>query len=266
MMRTLLVRGMLAGLIAGVLATLFAYFFGEPSVRVAIGLEEAGQHAHGHAHDHGGHGHGDDALVSRDVQSTFGLFTGVALYGVAIGGLFAIAFAVLHGRIGNLRPRLTASLLAAGAFVVVVLVPFLKYPANPPAVGQPGTIGDRTSLYFGFLALSLVLAGAALAGGRLLVARLGAWSAGWLAAGGYVVAVAVTAWLLPVIDEVPEGFPGSTLWTFRLASLGTHVVLWTALGLTFGALVERSGRVGALSPSSRGFVPLESGVSGRRAP
>ncbi|MBK1786919.1 CbtA family protein [Prauserella cavernicola] len=250
MMRTLLVRGLLAGLIAGVLATAFAYVFGEPSVDAAIGIEEAGTAAHDHGGEEPGHSHGaEEALVSRGVQSTIGLFTGVGAYGLAVGGLFAITFAFGYGRVGSLRPRVTAALLAAGAFVVVVLVPFLKYPANPPAVGQSGTIGDRTGLYFAVVALSLATALIAVTAGRALADRLGAWWAGLAAAGGYVVVVAVAAALMPVIDEVPDGFPGSTLWTFRTASLATQLVLWTTVGLVFGALAERVLRPSASAPA-----------------
>ncbi|SDY84384.1 Uncharacterized membrane protein, predicted cobalt tansporter CbtA [Amycolatopsis xylanica] len=246
MMRTLLVRGMLAGLIAGVLATLFAYFFGEPSINAAIGIEEAGSAAHSHTHDPAaapGHDHGaaaepEEELVSRDVQSTLGLLVAVGVYGTAIGGLFSLAFAFVYGRVGRLRPRLTAAALGAFAFAVVFLVPFLKYPGNPPAVGKPETIGERTGLYFGFVALSLVVAVLALVLSRKLAARLGGWTAGLLGVAGYVVVLALCSWLMPVIDEVGD-FPASTLWTFRVSSIGTQLVLWTALGLTFGALAER---------------------------
>lgn len=234
-MRTLLVRGMLAGLAAGVLATVFAYVVGEPRVEAAIALEESAHAAHGHHH-------GEDSLVSRGTQSTLGLFTGIAGYGLAMGGLFAIAFAVLHGRVSTLRPRVSAALLAAGAFAVVVLVPFLKYPANPPAVGRSGTIGDRTALYFGFLALSVVAALISVAAGRTLADRFGAAPGALLGAGGYVVVMAVAAVLLPAVDEVPAGFPGSLLWDFRVASLATQVVLWGALGIGFGILAEQALR------------------------
>lgn len=240
MMRTLLVRGMLAGLVAGVLATLFAYLFGEPSVDTAIGLEGTAAHAHHDPAAPAAPEAEEEELVTRGVQSTVGLLTGVGLYGVAVGGLFSLAFAFVYGRLGSLRPRVTAALLTGGAFVVVFLVPFLKYPANPPAVGQPGTIGSRTELYFGFVALSLLVGILAAAFGRKLADKLGAWRGGLLAAGGYVVVIGVAAWLLPTIDEVPAEFPGSTLWSFRLASVGTQLVLWTALGLTFGALAEKA--------------------------
>jgi predicted cobalt transporter CbtA len=244
MMKTLLVRGMLAGLIAGVLAFGFAYAFGEPSVNTAIGLEESAGQDHAHSHDAGAAPapaeEPGEELVPRDIQSTVGLLTGVLVYGVAIGGLLSLAFAFAQGRLGSLRPRVTALLLTAGAFTVVFLVPFLKYPANPPAVGRPGTIGSRTELYFGFVAVSLLAGILATVFGRKLADRFGAWNGFLLAAAGYLVVIGVVAWLTPVVDEVPATFPASTLWQFRTASIGTQVVLWLALGLAFGAFAEKA--------------------------
>lgn len=240
MMKTLLVRGMLAGLIAGVLAFGFAYAFGEPSVNTAIGLEESGGHTHSHDAPAPAEHHEEEELVPRDIQSTLGLLTGVLVYGVAIGGLLSLAFAFAQGRLGALRPRVTALLLTGGAFAVVFLVPFLKYPANPPAVGQPGTIGSRTELYFGFVAVSLLVGMLATVFGRKLADRFGAWNGFLLAAAGYLAVIGVVAWLMPVVDEVPATFPASTLWSFRTASVGTQVTLWLALGLTFGAFAEKA--------------------------
>ena len=45
---------------------------------------------------------------------------------------------------------------------------------------------------------------------------------------------------MPGLNEVPAGFPATTLWRFRLGSLATQLTLWTALGLIFGPLTERS--------------------------
>ena len=39
-------------------------------------------------------------------------------------------------------------------FVVLFLIPTIKYPANPPAVGNPDTRYYRKSLYVGFIAIS----------------------------------------------------------------------------------------------------------------
>ena len=94
-------------------------------------------------------------LVPRDLQSSWGLFTGVMLYSVAIGGIFSLLNAYAGGRVGRFGPRATAVLLAAAAFVAIYLVPFLKYPANPPSVGNPDTIQYRTALYFGMIVISV---------------------------------------------------------------------------------------------------------------
>ena len=75
------------------------------------------------------------------MQSTLGLATAAVVYGVALGGLFALAFAVAYGRIGRFNARATAALLALVGFGTVAFVPFLKYPANPrpPATPTPST-------------------------------------------------------------------------------------------------------------------------------
>jgi predicted cobalt transporter CbtA len=233
MMRTLLVRGLLAGLVAGVLAFVFAKLFGEPSVVNAIDFESAE-----HARDMAGMAE-EPELVSRAVQSTIGLATGILVYAVAFGGLFAVAFGMLYGRLGRLSPRTTALLLAAGGFVAVFLVPFLKYPGNPPAVGQGETIGERTTLYWTMLIGSVLLAIGAVYLGRTLTEKLGAWTAGTIALVAYVATAGVLAAVLPVIVEVPEHFPATVLWNFRVAALGIQLVMWTSMGLLFGALVHR---------------------------
>ena len=68
-------------------------------------------------------------------------------------------------------------LIAGAALLTVYIVPFLKYPANPPAVGNPDTIGERTALFFLMVALSVLLAVAAVIIGRRLAPRLGNWNA-----------------------------------------------------------------------------------------
>src|ERR1700722_14708911 len=103
MTRTLLIRGMLVGVVAGLLAFTFAKVFGEPQVDLAIGFEDQLAKAAGEP-DY-------PEIVSRGVQSTIGLFTGVALYTPAFGGLFALAFAGIFGRIGSRDPRIAAAVL-----------------------------------------------------------------------------------------------------------------------------------------------------------
>ncbi|MFJ3881444.1 CbtA family protein [Streptomyces sp. NPDC090077] len=237
--RTLLVRGMLAGLLAGVAAFLVAYLLGESKVDAAIAIEEAGQLAAGH--DHGA----EEAPVSRALQATAGLGTGVLLYGIALGGIAALVYCFALGRIGRFGARATAALVTGALFVTVTLVPFFKYPANPPAVGDPDTAARRTALYLLMIALSGLLAAGALILGRRLAPRLGNWNASVAASLAFVAAVGVSYALLPGIDEVPAGFPAALIWQFRLASLAIQTALWATFGLAFGFLAER-----ALAPAA----------------
>ena len=184
----------------------------------------------------------DPEIVSRPTQAGIGLFTGVGIYNVAFGGLFALVFALAYGRMGSLGPRATSALLAALGFVAVYGVPILKYPANPPSVGDPETIGMRTGLYFAMIAISLAaMIGAGLLR-RRLIARYGAWDAALIAGVAYVGLVVIVALLLPSVDEVPEQFPAVVLWQFRMASWGAQVIMWGTIGLAFGALTERAAR------------------------
>lgn len=228
----LLVRGMLVGLLAGILAFGFAKVFGEPQIDKAIAFEEHVAHLHGDAP-------GEEELVSREVQGTFGLFTGVVVYSVALGGIFALVFAYSLGRVGKIGPRGLAALLALAAFVTLILVPGLKYPPNPPSIGDPETIAQRTKLFFLMLLVSVTAAVIAINAARKLIPALGIWSGSILAAALYLLIMAVAGALFPTINEVPQAFSADLLWKFRVASLGIQWVLWTTVGLTFGWLAER---------------------------
>ncbi len=175
------------------LAFLFARIFVEPQIARAIAYEDgvgaaheaveaAAGHAHAHSHGEAGGG------FSRAIQTNIGMGLGVLLFSVAIGALFAVVFAVAYGRVGDISARLLSVYVAGGMLVSLYVVPFLKYPASPPALSLDETIRQRTLLYL----LMVVLSGALLVGavilGRRLVGRLGGWNATLVAAGVYVVA------------------------------------------------------------------------------
>ena len=244
-MRDLLVRGLIAGGLAAALAFGFAAIAGEPQIERAIAFEEAMQR-HLDAPDAAT----EDAPVGRAVQRTFGLAAGIGLIGVAAGGVFALAFAVAYGRVGSLGARGTALALALGAFEAVALVPWLKYPANPPAAGDPETIGARTALYFATMLIAVVATGGAAVLWRRLAAQRSTWDAALIASGALLLVLTLALVLLPPAEVVPAGFPPETLWRFRLASLGTQLVLWAGIGLIFGALVERLEARAAPTPAS----------------
>src|SRR5215472_1144901 len=222
---------MLAGALAGVLADGFARILGEPQVDVAIGFEQHVHAAPGEA--------SQPEIVSRAVQSTAGPLTGIVVYGCAVGGIFSLLFAYAYGRIGSLQPRATAAMLAAAGFLTLILLPQIKYPANPPPIGEPETIAARTALYFTMIALSVIAAVAATSSARQLIRRLGGWNSAIAGGAAYLVVITVSMLILPPANEVPADFSATTLWSFRMASLGTEAVLWIALGLVFGLLAER---------------------------
>ncbi|AGK56678.1 hypothetical protein HYPDE_24968 [Hyphomicrobium denitrificans 1NES1] len=241
-MGQLLLRGMLAGFLAALLAFSFAKIVGEPQVDRAIAFEE--QHsAAGHKHSHAANAASEaeePELVSREVQAGVGLLTGVAVFGTALGGLFALAFAFASGRLLKFPPRTSAIVIAAVGFLTLYIVPHLKYPANPPAVGAEDTIGYRTQLYFTMLVFSAAALAIAVTLGRALSASIGSWNATVAGALAYIVLVAIAAYALPPINEVSADFPADLLWKFRVASFGMQGILWATIGLALGALVERS--------------------------
>jgi hypothetical protein len=252
MVRPLLVRGMLAGLFAGVLAFAFAYAFGEPQVQAAINFED---HLRLLAHEPA-----STEVVARGTQRTLGLLTALVAMGIALGGLFALVFSWAYGRMGPFGARATAALLALGAYLTITVVPFTKYPANPPTIGDPATIDRRTAVFVAMICITILAFVAAARIRRGLAGRLGAWNAGIAAALAFVAVIAVAELILPAVHETPAGFPADVLWRFRISSLGINAVLWTSIGLGFGVLAER-----LLAHHSFGVDAVQSRPSAPRA-
>lgn len=180
----------------GLLAFGLAYLIGEPGVNAGIAYEDAHTQAHGME------------LVSRALQSTAGLATAVLVFGTAVGGIAALAFCFALGRIGAFGARATAALVAGGAFATVYLVPFLKYPANPPGANDPATIGKRTTLYFLMIALTVLLALAAVILGRRLAGSWGNWNATLAAVTAFVAVIAVAMVFPAGGQRDTQGLPG----------------------------------------------------------
>ncbi|WP_225850992.1 CbtA family protein [Streptomyces sp. HPF1205] len=267
MEKKLVLRGVLAGALAGLLAYLFARIFAEPQISAAIRYEhgrDAAQAALDRAAGLPAEAPGPD-LFSRTIQADVGIGVGMIAFGMAMGALFAVVYAVCLGRVGGLRPRALAMLVAGGGFLGIYFVPFLKYPAAPPAVGHPETIRDRGDLYLAMVACSLALLVAAVVLGRRLAPRFGNWNATLLALAGFAVVTGVVMALLPSPGElavnvseyghhatetplplrdargaiVYPGFPADTLFSFRLYSVAAQGLLWAVIGLAFGPLAER---------------------------
>ncbi len=267
MERRLILRGVIAGAVAGLLAFVFARIFAEPVINTAIGYEsarDAAQDALDKAAGVAAPAAGPD-IFSRTVQANIGIGVGMVFFGIAMGALFAVAYAICLGRVGNLRPRPLAMLVALGGFLGIYFVPFIKYPANPPSIGHPDTIHDRGNLYLAMVLCSVVLLVGSVWLGKRLQARFGNWNAALLAAAAYTVVIGAVMGLLPSLGElaanvqqfghhatetplpltdakgtiVYPGFPADTLFSFRFYSVAAQLLLWASLGLVFGPMAER---------------------------
>ncbi|OZF01312.1 CbtA family protein [Rhodococcoides fascians] len=245
----LVVRGLIAGFVAGLLAGGIGYITGEQHIDAAIAIEESQETT---ASDHvgpsqaGSHHHEDaEPLVSRDGQRA-GLFLATALSGAALGAIFACVLAAARTRSRLSVAGLIAAVGAAGWFAIAV-VPFVKYPANPPAVGDPDTITQRTLLWFAMVVLGLLSVAVFAYTHRIVRART-ASAVAPTAAAAFVTAVVVTVGytLAPSINEVPTDFPATLLWQFRMSSAATQLTLWAALVGLFALLSERPSQSTAL--------------------
>ena len=141
----------------------------------------------------------------------------------------------------------------------------MKYPANPPAVGNADTIRDRGALWVLMVVVSVVVLVLAVVAGQRLQARLGTWNATLVAGAGALVVLGVVMALLPPLGELsanvaesgsrltetpqpltdPSGkivFPGfdpDLLYWFRLYSVGAQLLLWGTLAVGFAPLADR---------------------------
>src|ERR1700760_2914090 len=190
-------RGALAGIFAGILGFVFARIFAEPVINQAIDYESGRDSWLGARNRAAGRRVAPDGpeIFSRTIQSTVGVATGIIAFAAAMGALIAVAYLVMHGRF-SVRPRNLIWMIAAFGFTGVYLLPFVKYPANPPAIGHTFTITARSQLYLVMVAGSLILLGLAVYLARRLAPRFGMVGAVVLSAIGFLVVYGVMIGLL----------------------------------------------------------------------
>ncbi len=218
-------RGAAAGAIAGALSTVLSLLLGEPFVQRAIALEEAA--------DPGG-----AEVFSRGTQ-LFGLAAVSILIGLSIGVLYGAVYALVYRKDPDADPWHRAIWLAAAGFVGVSLIPFLRYPANPPAVGDPGTVDARTRMYLVAVLIGIAAVTAAWQLHTRLADRGVAPPLRQLATVAVVLVGAGVTFLLPGNPDAIE-VPAELIWGFRIASLATIATLWFVLGAAFGLIGERA--------------------------
>lgn len=222
---------LLGAAVAGVVGALLSWLLVEVSIRAALVIESNRPPEPGH--DHG------EEMFSRGTQVIGGMLAAV-LAALTLGVVFAVAFARLRPRLPGRTDFGRAVCLALGGFLAVSLLPGIKYPANPPSVGDPETIGTRTVYYLTFLVAAVVLTLAVPALSRRLPAH---WPASWTGTASAVLLVAGYALLLAGWpagpDQIPPDVPAGLIWQFRLSSLTELAAVWATLGLVTGLVLER---------------------------
>lgn len=223
MFRRLLKEGVLAGVAGGAALALVLRLIGEGPIGRAVALEGGG---------------GPDELFGRGAQQAGGMLAAV-LYGAALGAVFTLAYALVRHRLRTTDDWRASVTLAAAGFAGVFLLPFLKYPANPPAVGDPDTIGRRTALYLLAVAWSLVATWGGWRAWRAFVAKgMPVHTAAPATLAMWVALATIGLVVLPANTD-PVGAPATLVWQFRLATVAGAATFWSVLGMVFGWLRAR---------------------------
>ena len=242
----IILRGALSGVIAGILGFAFARVFAEPVIDKAIAYESGRDDILAALNKAAGRVVAPDGpeIFSRTVQSTIGIATGVIAFSAAMGALVAVVYLVLHGRF-QIRPRNLAWMIAGFGFLGVYLLPFVKYPANPPAIGHTFTITTRGQLYLSVVACSLILLGLAVYLARKLAPRFGLLGAVLMAAVAFLVVYGVVIGLLPSLGDLPGNVAASSQFGYARAATETPQPIVNILStpLTVGGKVIAPGQI-----------------------
>ena len=222
---TFIFVSLLSGIIAGVILAGVNYFVAEPFIDQAIGIEVDNSIASGEVVDF-------DELSSYRVWQKEGTFAAGAFLGLTYGAILGIIYVISRKYLPSSSDRKKALILAAIMCLSLYIVPFIKYPANPPGVGDPETIGLRDSLYTSYqLASGLIALGVS-----ILMYKLQRIS--YIK---YVIPVfylGLVASIYAVFPANPDEItaPMDLVNAFRAVTFGTMVMFYLVLGTIFGIM------------------------------
>ena len=216
-----LVSGALAGLVHGTVN--FAIV--EPYLDQAIGIENESLFASGEAEDNLEFWAEYESY--RIWQKSGQVLAGVIL-GIAMGSLFGIVYALSRNSLPGKNDVAKAVVLSGIMWVTLYLIPFLKYPANPPTVGDADTVVLRTILYLSFIAISGI--------GTFAFYKLSTKfqnNKKYLGLFGYVGFIVIVFFIMPENpDEITA--PMNLVNEFRLVSILGVSSFWASVGIILG--------------------------------
>jgi predicted cobalt transporter CbtA len=153
--------------------------------------------------------------------------------GTSIGALFGIVFSLSRNSIPCDNNIKKALILAGIMWFAIYFIPFLKYPANPPTVGESETVVLRAILYISFIAISGFAAV-----GFYKLSKLFKGNKKLVALIGYAVFISAVFVVMPENpDEVTA--PMDLVNGFRFMSVLAVSTYWIAVGLILGILWNR---------------------------
>lgn len=222
---TFIFVSILSGVIAGVILAGVNYFVAEPFIDQAIGIEVDNSIASGEVVDF-------DELSTYRVWQKEGTFAAGAFLGLTYGAILGIVYVISRKYLPSSDDRKKALILAAIMCLSLYIVPFIKYPANPPAVGDPETIGLRDSLYTSYqLASGLIALGVS-----ILVYKLRKIS--YIKYVIPIIYLGLVAFIYAVFPANPDEItaPMDLVNAFRAVTFGTMVMFYLVLGAIFGIM------------------------------
>lgn len=222
---TFIFVSLLSGVIAGVILAGVNYFVAEPFIDQAIGIEVDNSIASGEVVDF-------DELSSYRVWQKEGTFAAGAFLGLTYGAILGIVYVISRKYLPSSDDRKKALILAAIMCLSLYVVPFIKYPANPPAVGDPETIGLRDSLYTSYqLASGLIALGVS-----ILMYKLR--RIGYIKYVIPVIYLGLVASIYAIFPANPDEItaPMDLVNAFRAVTFGTMVMFYLVLGTLFGIM------------------------------
>lgn len=157
------------------------------------------------------------------------------ILGLSIGSLYGIVFAYTRGSISGTNNKKKALIVASIMWIVLFLMPVLKYPPNPPAVGNPETIYYRQSLYAAYLAIS----GFSALGLAFLYRKMASSNTKKAIIPSAYAAIMAGAYLAMPANPDPINAPIDLVIGFRITSAITISMFWALLGVIFGAFWDK---------------------------
>jgi predicted cobalt transporter CbtA len=224
---TLVAITLSSGVIAGVILAFLNLGIVEPYIDKAIGLEVSKQVSTGKKVNMA-------ELIDYRYWQKAGALAGGAIYGAGLASLFGVIFVFARNKLPGKNNKQKALFLAAVMWFVLYFVVALKYPPNPPAVGDPETIYYREALYVGYIMISGFAAlGLAVTWNRIPI------NSKKIVIPLIYAAIMVTAYLVMPSNPDKIVISMDLIQTFRILSALTIAVFWAILGIVFGSLWDR---------------------------